>query len=138
MELQVTGSRNVKAHGFLSTESYSQILASADVAIGTLALHGKNMDEASPLKVREYFAYGIPTIIGYKDTDFAEPAPFLLRLPNTAANAQDSVQQIEYFVNTWKGQSVPREAILHLDVAGKEHQQLAFFDQIFELSSARH
>lgn len=45
-------------------------MRNCQVCIGTLALHRKNMTEASPLKTREYLAHGFPVIIGYKDTAF--------------------------------------------------------------------
>jgi glycosyltransferase involved in cell wall biosynthesis len=126
---------NVKAYGFLSSAAYESILAEADVAIGTLALHRNDMEEACTLKVREYLSCGIPTIIGYKDTDFPKTVPFVLQLPNTSTNVQDDVQKIEWFVNTWKGHRVPREAVLHLDVAMKEQERLQFFAQVVELTS---
>ncbi|MBC7260537.1 MAG: glycosyltransferase family 4 protein, partial [Chloroflexi bacterium] len=82
---------NVRLAGHLSRLEYEKILACADVAVGTLGLHVKGMDEACPLKVREYLAYGIPTIIGYQDTDFPHGAPFLLRLPNTSDNVDKNL-----------------------------------------------
>ena len=78
---------NLSAHGRLSRADYQAILANADVGIGTLALHRKRMEEASPLKVREYLAHGLPVIAGYVDTDFARELPwFILRVPNTGDN----------------------------------------------------
>jgi glycosyltransferase involved in cell wall biosynthesis len=49
---------NVTWHGPLSREGVIDVLARCDVGIGTLALHRKGLDEASPLKVREYLAVG--------------------------------------------------------------------------------
>ncbi len=125
---------NLSAHGLLNRTRYEKILAQSDIAIGTLALYRKKMDEASPLKVREYLAYGIPTIIGYQDTDFPQPVPYLLRLPNTPDGVREQVSAIEQFVNTWKGQRVPRQEITHLDISLKEREKLLFFRKVLGIS----
>lgn len=118
---------NVTFHGELKQSEYLQIMASADIALGTLSLHKKGMNEASPLKVREYLAYGIPTIIGYCDTDFPKPVHFLLQLPNTEMNVQQHTDRIKKFVYAWKGMRVTRSEIAHLDNAIKEKQRILFF-----------
>ncbi len=123
---------NVHFHGPLSRQAYESLLAQADIAIGTLALHRNKMEEACPLKVREYLAYGLPVIIGHKDTDFINGAPFILELPNTEDNVDISAGAIADFVHEWKGKRVPRETISHLDIRLKESQRLAFFREVVE------
>jgi len=123
---------NVFVHGRLSRKEYEPILACVDIALGPLALHRKGMEEASSLKVREYLAYGLPVIIGYKDTDFPEGAPFILRLPNSEDNVEAHISAIKTFVHRWMGQRVPREAIAHLDVKVKESQRIAFFQEVLK------
>jgi len=123
---------NMNTYGNLSKVEYMKIMAAADVAIGTLALHNKGMDEACPLKVREYLAFGIPTIIGYQDTDFPKPVPFVLQLPNMPNNVQTHVDRIKEFVLKWKGHRVARAQVLHLDNKIKEKQRLLFFKQLME------
>lgn len=123
---------NVFIHGPLDRQTYEPLLAQADVAIGTLALHRKGMNEGCPLKVREYLAYGLPVIIGYKDTDFPQGAPFILELPNKEDNVKSSLAAIEDFVLRWKGRRVAREDIIHIDVKTKEAQRLAFFREVLE------
>lgn len=117
---------NVRFHGFLDRTAYEEVLATCDVAIGTLALHRKGMEETSPLKLREYLAYGIPTIIGYIDTDFPTSHPYILQLPNTADNVVSHRTSIERFVGRVRGTRVPRHTIAHLDVGVKEHDRLSF------------
>lgn len=124
--------KNVRVHGPLPRQAYEPLLAQADIAIGTLALHRKKLNEACPLKTREYLAYGLPVIIGYKDSDFINGAPFILELPNTEDNVESRVSEITNFVSKWKGQRVPREAISHLDLLSKESQRLAFFRNILK------
>ena len=121
---------NVKTYGFLPFSEYISILADADVGIGTLALHRKRMSEASPLKVREYLALGLPAIIAYEDTDFPEGAPFLLRLPNEERNVECCLRDIERFVMSWVGKRVTREAIAHLDLRRKEQARLDFIGKV--------
>lgn len=119
---------NVNCHGPQPVAEYRRIAARADVALGTLALHRKNMEEASPLKVREYLAMGLPTIIGYRDTDFPHGTDFLLRLPNREDNVMSNLPEIRAFVERMAGRRVAREEIAHLDVRRKERERLVFLE----------
>lgn len=123
---------NVTFYPPLERKYYEALLAQADCAIGTLALHRKKMNEACPLKTREYLAYGLPVIIGYQDTDFPQDVPFILRLPNTENNVHDNIAVIKCFVAKWKGKRVSRDEIYHLDIRVKERQRLAFFSKLIE------
>ncbi len=120
---------NVAFHGFLPQERYRRLIDEADVALGTLALHRIGMVEASPLKVREYLAAGLPVILGHRDTDFPQSAPFILGLPNVEQNIADGLGQIEAFVRRWKDRRVERPAVAHLDVRVKEALRLAYFEK---------
>jgi glycosyltransferase involved in cell wall biosynthesis len=122
--------KNITLHGYLTQKEYEGIISSADIAIGSLGLYRNHMHEACPLKVREYLAYGIPTIIGYEDTDFPGAVPFLLKLPATENNIEENVGEIESFVQEWKGKRVPREKISHIDVLVKERRRLEFFQNM--------
>jgi len=126
------GLQNVKVYGALPREKYESIMAESDVAIGSLALHRKGINEGSPLKVREYLAYGLPVIIGYKDTDFPNKVPFILELPNCEDNVSKHVSEIEKFLNYWKGKRVPRSEVLQIDWSVKEKSRLQFLRKITE------
>jgi glycosyltransferase involved in cell wall biosynthesis len=121
---------NLVFHGMLERSEYEQILRQANCSIGTLALNRNNMEEASPLKTREYLAYGLPVIIGYSDTDFPQGADFLLQLPNTEDNVKENIEGIRKFVLAWKDKRVPREAVRHLDWSYKEARRLDFFKSL--------
>ena len=122
---------NVTFHGVLTRKEFEPILARADVAIGTLALHRKGMNEVPPLKVREYLAYGLPCVVAYDDTDFPRPVPFFLRLPNVENNVDAAAAgRVREFVTSWQGRRVPRDAIAHLDIRVKEAQRLAFMERL--------
>jgi len=124
-------SDNVTLHGILSQTEYSRILAQADVGMVTLSLYIRNMEEACLLKIREYLSYGLPCIIGYKDTDFPNRALFILRLPNTPDNVQNYFSEIENFVTSWKGRHLSRGEIMHLDyIYGKPKK--IFFQQVLD------
>jgi glycosyltransferase involved in cell wall biosynthesis len=117
---------NVNALGILEKIKYESVMAKADIGIGTLSINKKNMREACPLKVREYLAYGLPTIVGYRDTDFFEPVPFLLQLPSTDENVIENLEEVEKFVLNWKGKRIDRREVLKLDTKYKELERLKF------------
>jgi glycosyltransferase involved in cell wall biosynthesis len=123
---------NVTCHGFLARDEYAQLLERADVALGTLALHRKQMNEASPLKVRRYLEFGLPLILGYTDTDLAGLDPWwLLTLPNAETNVRDSIAEIDSFVTAVVGRRVPRREVEPLiSAAAKETRRLAFFESV--------
>jgi glycosyltransferase involved in cell wall biosynthesis len=128
---------NVTFHGELTREQYEPILARADVGIGTLALHRNAMNEASPLKVREYLAYGLPAVIAYADTDFPSPTPFLLQLPNAEDSIDAAVaERVREFVSFWRGRRVQRDAVAHLDIRVKEVKRLEFMEELLRARGA--
>lgn len=72
--------------GVMSREEIARHLGLCHMAIGTLALFRKEMQEASPLKVRECLMLGMPMLLGYYDTDVSRDArfkPFILQVTNT-------------------------------------------------------
>lgn len=125
---------NLFFHGYLSLRNYIQKLALADVAIGTIALHRKNMEEACPLKVREYLAHGIPVILPYKDTDLDDlECDFLLKIPNREDNILTHGKTIRDFSYKMLGKRVHREIIApRIDAKLKEAKRLAFFEEILD------
>jgi len=121
---------NVTLHGPLHGGDAVAVMARAHVAIGTLAMHRKGMDEGSPLKTRQYLALGLPVIIAYEDTDFPDGAPFLLRLPNVEDNVLPHLHRIDKFVSGWSGRRVDRSAVRCIDSLEKERRRVAFFQRV--------
>jgi glycosyltransferase involved in cell wall biosynthesis len=122
---------NMTFHGKLTKDQYQPIMQQADVAIGSLAMHRAMMKEASPLKVREYLAYGIPVILGYRDTDFPDNnTPFILELPNESNNIETNMDKIKNFSIYWAGKRVKREWVQHLDTKQKEANRIAYMKSI--------
>ncbi|KFN11546.1 glycosyltransferase [Paenibacillus macerans] len=123
---------NMTFHGRLLQRGYQPLLDRADIAIGTLALYRKGMEEASPLKVREYLANGLPVITAYRETDFPDPVPFVLQLPNRPGNVLENLPAIERFARSWKGRRVEPNGIGHLDTAVKEAARVGYMERIRE------
>lgn len=122
---------NVHTYGYLNTEKYMEIVEFCDVAIGTLALHRNNMNEASPLKVREYLHFGLPVIIGYEDTDFiGKTEEFILKIPNKEDNVKSSLHLIYNFMKKSKGMTVNSDKISHIYYSEKERKRLDFLSKI--------
>ena len=119
-------------HGILPRDRYEPLLSAATVAIGSLALYLNGMEEACPLKVREYLAFGLPVIGAYRDADIPEDADYFLRLPNSAASLEPHRDRIRSFIHSWQGRRVPRHCIAHLDSSGKEMRRLAFIQRMVD------
>jgi hypothetical protein len=123
---------NLKLHGYLRSEEYKKVLASADVAVSSLALHRIQLEEASPLKSRECLALGLPLVLAYQDTDLGDAEyDFLLKIPNKEDNIQTHGEAIRAFAHRMRGCRADR-AILErrISSASKEAQRLEFFDEI--------
>jgi hypothetical protein len=90
------------------------------------------MHEACPLKVRECLLYGLPMILGYRDTDFVDEQPwFLLELPAREDNVRAHVREIGAFVERVRGRRVLRSEVeARLSAEAKERQRLAFLERV--------
>ncbi len=128
---------NVTLHGYLSVQQYQQVLANADVAISSLALHRVQLEEASPLKSRECLAFGLPLVVAYADTDLNDTAcNFLLKIPNKEDNIQTHAQSIRDFAYRMRGCRADREFLKkHIDANQKEAARLSFFEELLQKSS---
>lgn len=125
-------SGNVRTYDGLYGADLSRLYASMDVGFSTLALHRKEMEEASPLKSREYLAHGLPVIGAYRDTDFSED-DFFLQLSNEENNLIPSLDRIRDFLQYWRGRRLDVESVrARIDFSTKENQRLAFFAQVLD------
>lgn len=120
---------NLLIHGYLNKKELDDLYKRCVVGIGTLSLYTKNMDEACPLKVREYVSYGLGVILGYIDTDFND-LPFTCYLGNYEKNVLDNLPKIASFIEEAK--SLPVE-IFHNEkflVSYKEQVRLKFLADV--------
>ena len=130
---------NLTLHGYLSSDEYLKVLARADVAISSLALHRIQLDEASTLKSRECLALGLPLVVAYVDTDLDEAGfDFLLKIPNKEDNIQTHGEAIREFAYRMRGVRADRTALKdRIDAARKEELRLKFFEEFTDLKSGR-
>ncbi len=128
--------QNVTLEGVLSPIEVREAIATSDIGLGTTALHRKAMIEACPLKLREYLAQGLPVIVPYADTAFAEEVPkWVLSLPNTEENLTQAVDDIVSFCEKWAGKKVPSATVEpFVDAKVLETRRLAFLREVYELN----
>jgi hypothetical protein len=70
-------------HGSKNDNEIIELAKNANMGLSTLGLFLKNMDEACPLKSREYISLGLPFIYGYKDQDINSASDLLgFNVPN--------------------------------------------------------
>jgi glycosyltransferase involved in cell wall biosynthesis len=124
---------NITWHGTLDRAGVLATLAEAHVGIGTLALHRKKLEAASPLKVREYLAVGLPVLYAYDDADLEGLGEYSLRIANDETNVEDELDHIDRLVSASMDLRVPRSSIQHLDVSAKERQRLELFEAVVEM-----
>ena len=129
-DLHESAPPNVHPLGYVTGDAYRALLDGATAGIGTLALHRKGMDEACPLKVRDYLAAGLPVIIAYSDLDIPGSHWYSLRLHNTEDNIERGLPWIRAFLESVRGRRVARNEIAHLDTATKERQRLEFMARL--------
>jgi glycosyltransferase involved in cell wall biosynthesis len=125
---------NMQLCGFVEHSHVANLLSQADVALGTMALHRKNMDEVPPLKLREALVLGMPVILSHRDPDLSDlEAEFILHLPNTENNVVENIDRIRDFAYRMIGKRADRALVRPLiDQQRKEEERLAFFAAIFE------
>jgi hypothetical protein len=136
-ELIKVSQPNLYFYGNLNRESYKTIATKCIAGVGTLNLALKSMEEASPLKVREYLALGLPVISRYKDTDLEASQDYILELPSNSRPLTDFSKEIRAFLDEWSEKRVSREQIQHLDVRTKEKIRIGFLEEILMLAEGR-
>lgn len=76
---QLTEFSNLKLYGSLGYQEIEKIYQQMDLGLAGYNLMSKNMEEATALKVREYFANGLAVVLGYRDPAFPKDFPFVLQ-----------------------------------------------------------
>lgn len=121
---------NVNFHGLLSPEEYRVVATRCVAGVGSLKLSVNKMTEASPLKVREYLALGLPVILKYTDVDLETTEDYVLQLPNNGGQLSDFSIEIRSFLHYWSSKRVLHSQITKIDVAVKEEIRLGFFERV--------
>jgi glycosyltransferase involved in cell wall biosynthesis len=84
---------DIHFHGFMSGHDLDAMFDRCHVAVGSLGIHRKGLQQTSELKAREYCARGIPYVIACGDADFPDDFPWIFRL-----NADESPVELEKVV----------------------------------------
>ncbi len=124
---------NVFILGYLDFENSCMILKNCDVAISTLSLYEKDMNEASPLKTRQYLSLGLPVIVAYSDTDLSRANNFILKIDNTPDNVlrwNSRIRDFVYESRQFDSTLIVKFAEQYLDFCSKEAMRLKFFKTI--------
>ena len=118
----------------ISADKVKDVLGNYHFGTSTLALFRKKMEEASTLKVREYLASGLPTVLAYSDTDVPNESPFVFRIQNNDDDL-DFEAIIEWLVPLLKEGSQSKKSIvefarLHLDYNVKVKEMAVFLESL--------
>ncbi len=131
---EIAGPENLRCHPVLPQAEADRVMSGCTVGIGPLALHRKEMHEASPLKSRNYLALGLPIIQAYEDTDLSEADGCVLQLPNHEDSVARNVSRIREFAwRAYRDPTLSERALAlaggRLSLAAKEHERLAFIEK---------
>lgn len=96
----------------LSNEEMNNVLPHYDMGIGTLQLYRKKMQEACPLKVRDYWRFGLPCLMGYTDT-VLKKYPVLKSFNYVVENNDSNLpwNDIIQFVHTYNSDNVNKQEV---------------------------
>jgi hypothetical protein len=103
----------------------NDLLNQYHIGIGTLSVYKKSLNEATPLKTREYIARGFPIIIGYTDTDMVNHSEFQMycyQVPNnnSVINMDSLFQFVEsVYVDTHHPEKIRGLAFKYMDTKVK-------------------
>ena len=95
------------------------------IGIGSLSVYKIGLEEATPLKTREYIARGFPIIIGYTDTDMVNYSEFQMycyQVPNndSVINMDSLLQFVEsVYVDTHHPEKISGLAFKYVDTKVK-------------------
>lgn len=129
---------NVTYYGKVDSKTNLEILSGCHVCVSTLALHRKDMQEASPLKSREYVLLGKPFVYAYDDFDL-DPISLIrpdlfLKIPNTEDNVKDSWKEIESFLVSFLkkdlSEEIKKNVLPVISYENKEKSRIGFFRKV--------
>jgi glycosyltransferase involved in cell wall biosynthesis len=103
----------VKFLGIRSDQEIENLMSNYHIAIGSLGLHRIGLNEACPLKVREYWSCGLPVILSYQDTaciEHPEMSDWIVQLASDESpidwqRVKDYLDEL-YLKPNWKNQLI--------------------------------
>lgn len=120
---------NVTAHGRLQPGDVGPLLATMDIGFGNLAPERAYGPNPSPLKVREYIAAGLPCIVAHDDPDL-DGKDGMLNLGYGFSDFEKAGIEVRDFALIWTGRTCSRAMADSIDIAAKEAQRHAFFEEV--------
>lgn len=126
-------------HGLKYGGELDEIMKDMNIAMSTMALHKKEMNEACSLKTREYTARGIPFILAYKDPDLQhveKDYKFYLSFPNDESEIQIekiidfAVRMSEKNFNESISDYMRKYALKYMDWSVKIKKYIEFLEEI--------
>lgn len=107
----------VTFYGDVASAKLDDLFNLADIAVASLAMHRKKFRMTSELKIREYFARGIPYLAGCHDIDIPENYPY--KLVVSSDDSPIDINQIIRFV-----QGLPESTIYNHAMRTFAHEKL--------------
>ena len=144
MKALASTSKRIEFHGLKIGDELDTLMARMNLAVSSLALFRKNMNEACPLKTREYVARGIPFVMAYHDDDLSSveiDRKFFLSFPND--NSPIEIQRIIDFAGQMSNnatdisQYMREYAVRHLDLSGKTERFIEFVESLATLNPCK-
>lgn len=131
----ITSYKNIELYGIKTSSELTEIISNINLAVSTLALFRNKMNEACPLKSREYFARGIPFIYSYNDPDIKKNFPFIKKFTpeDTPINIDEIVrftERLTQFDSTEISNKMRNFAIENLDWKIKMKKYFNFLNLI--------
>lgn len=130
-----TAPANMIFHGYQPPEQLQSFYSRCHIGIGSLAFFRKKIYEASPLKVREYIAAGLPVILGYADSAFKEKQPpWALSLEPRERLFEDAmtVEKVRNFIKSYTSVVVPHEESAdYIDAYHTETRKIQYLEELF-------
>jgi hypothetical protein len=80
LKASIAPTADIHFHGFMSGSDLDAMFDRCHIAVGSLGIHRKGLQQTSELKAREYCARGIPYVIACGDADFPNDFPWIFRL----------------------------------------------------------
>jgi hypothetical protein len=129
IEGEIPDKKYIEHLGYKNKSDIDELINNVHVGISTLALHKKQLMEASTLKTREYVSRGLPFIYAYTDPDLNEDSKeFALEFPNDDSLI-DMEKVIEFAKKAMEDKELPQKmrkyAEEHLDYEVKMKQLLS-------------
>ncbi len=125
-----------KKMNFEELNTYFKSLSNV-VGIGSLAMDRNNLTEGSTLKIREYCARGMPTVLNHFDTDLSKDKDFMIKYGIDILNKKLDFDEIilrskQIFQNLNYSQEIRKWAMDNLDQNIKMKQYKKALDKVFE------